>query len=215
MNFSVLLSHALCSRYFDRSGLGRSQKYKYRNPVDADADTDTDTRTQQETQKPRSRGVSGLALYFHSLHSPRHPQLPSASFCSDSRVGSSQLDTEPVASPTALLKRDLEGVEAQLRGLANRRARVEAKLLRVTCEETFLRRQQLRPLHGISAANTVRMPTRWNATLRWTLPPAQRRQVFLFRNFTLLYVVGLCHRIALTKDSAHDYENTCGSRIRP
>ena len=44
------------------------------------------------------------------------------------------------------------GVEAQLRGLADRRARVEAELLRITCEETFLRRQQRRPLHGIFSA---------------------------------------------------------------
>ena len=43
-------------------------------------------------------------------------------------------------------------MEAQLRGLADRRARVEAELLRITCEETFLRRQQRRPLHGIFAA---------------------------------------------------------------
>ena len=53
---------------------------------------------------------------------------------------------------TAALKRDLEGVEAQLRGLADRRARVEAELLRITCEETFLRKQQRRPLRGIFAA---------------------------------------------------------------
>ena len=55
-------------------------------------------------------------------------------------------------SPTAALMRELEGVEAQLRGLADRRARVEAELLRIACEETFLPRQQRRPLHGIFAA---------------------------------------------------------------
>ena len=44
------------------------------------------------------------------------------------------------------------GVEAQLRGLADRQARVEAELLRIPCEETFLRRQQRRLLHGIIAA---------------------------------------------------------------
>ena len=60
--------------------------------------------------------------------------------------------TESVASPTAALKRDLEGVEAQLLGLADRRARVEGELLRITCEETFLRREQRRLLHGIFAA---------------------------------------------------------------
>ena len=43
-------------------------------------------------------------------------------------------------------------MEAQLRGLADRRARVEAELLRITCEETFLRRQRRRLLHGIFAA---------------------------------------------------------------
>ena len=75
-----------------------------------------------------------------------------ASSCAGSRVMTSQSDTELVASPTAALKWDLEGVEAQLRGLADSRARVEAELLRITCEETFLRRQQRRPLHGIFAA---------------------------------------------------------------
>ena len=64
----------------------------------------------------------------------------------------SQSDTESVAPPTAALKQDLEGVEAQLRGLADRRARVEAGLQRIACEETFLRRQQRRLLHGIFAA---------------------------------------------------------------
>ena len=43
-------------------------------------------------------------------------------------------------------------MEAQLRGLADRRARVEAELLRITCEETFLRRQQRCLLHGTFAA---------------------------------------------------------------
>ena len=42
-------------------------------------------------------------------------------------------------------------MEGQLRGLADRRARVEAELLRITCEETFLRRQQRPLLHGIFA----------------------------------------------------------------
>ena len=63
-----------------------------------------------------------------------------------------QSDTESVAWPTAALKRDLAGVEAQLRGLTDRWARVEAELLRITCEETFLRRQQRRLLHGTFAA---------------------------------------------------------------
>ena len=58
---------------------------------------------------------------------------------------------ESVASPTAVLERDLLGVETKLRGLADRRARVEAELVRITCEETFLRRQQCRLLLGIFA----------------------------------------------------------------
>ena len=78
--------------------------------------------------------------------------MASASFCGHSRPASSQSDTESVASPTAVLKRDLEGVEAQLRGLADRRARAEAELLRITCEETFLFRQQRGLLHGVFAA---------------------------------------------------------------
>ena len=57
-----------------------------------------------------------------------------------------------MASPTAVLKRDEDGVEVQLRGLADRWARVEAELLRITWKETFLRRQQRRLLHGIFAA---------------------------------------------------------------
>ena len=78
--------------------------------------------------------------------------MAAASSCASSQVPTSQSDTESVASPTAALKRDLEGVEAQLRGLADRGARAEAELLRITCEETFLRRQRRRLLHGIFAA---------------------------------------------------------------
>ena len=63
--------------------------------------------------------------------------MAAASSCSGSRVPISQSDTESVASPTAALKRDLEGVEAQLRGLADRQARVEAGLLRITCEDVL------------------------------------------------------------------------------
>ena len=78
--------------------------------------------------------------------------MAAASSCAGSWVPTSQSDTESVASPTAALKLDLEGVEAQLRGLADRRARIEAELLPITCKETFLRRQQRRLLHGIFAA---------------------------------------------------------------
>ena len=78
--------------------------------------------------------------------------MAAASSCAGSQVPTSQSDTESVAPPTAALKRDLEGVEAQLRGLADHRARVEAGLLCITCEETFLRRQQRRPLQCIFAA---------------------------------------------------------------
>ena len=63
-----------------------------------------------------------------------------ASSCAGSRVPTSQSDIESAASHSAVLKRELEGVEAQLRGLADRRARVEAELLRITCEEKLLRR---------------------------------------------------------------------------
>ena len=78
--------------------------------------------------------------------------MAAASSSVSSRVPTSQSDTESVAPPTAVLKPDLAGVEAQLRGLADRRARVEAELLRITCEETFLRRQQRCLLHGTFAA---------------------------------------------------------------
>ena len=75
--------------------------------------------------------------------------------------GSSQSDSESIASPTAALKKDLEVVEAQLRVLAERHARVEAELLHVTCEETYLRKQQRRFLHGILPQSVAKMPTRW------------------------------------------------------
>ena len=78
--------------------------------------------------------------------------MAAAFSCAGSWVPTSQSDTGSVASPTTALRRELEGVEAQLRGLADRLARVEAELLRTTCEETFLRRQQRRLLHGIFAA---------------------------------------------------------------
>ena len=102
---------------------------------------------------PRSRGVSKQAFLL-TLGPVLDTSVAMAAACSSagSRVPTSQSDTESVASPTAALKRDLEGVEAQLRGLADRRARVEAELLRITCEETFLRWQRRRLLHGIFAA---------------------------------------------------------------
>ena len=125
----------------------------YRNPVDADADADADARTRQEIWEPRSRGVSeqpfvlpfGAAL--ETLRRHGHcvflRWLPGAYLPVGHGVG---------GVPTAVLKRDLEGVEARLRGLADRLARVEAELLRITCEETFLCRQQRRLLRGIFAA---------------------------------------------------------------
>ena len=55
-------------------------------------------------------------------------------------------------------KLDLEGVEAQLRVLADRWASVESELLHITCEETFLRRQQRRLLQSIFGAKHVEDP---------------------------------------------------------
>ena len=76
--------------------------------------------------------------------------MAAASSYAGSRVPISQ--SESVAPSTAALKRDLDGMEPQHRGLADRQARGEAELLRITCEETFLRRQQRRLLHGIFTA---------------------------------------------------------------
>ena len=50
-----------------------------------------------------------------------------------------------------MFRRDLDTVEGQLRVLADRRVRVEAELLHITCEETFLRRQERRLLHNVFA----------------------------------------------------------------
>ena len=124
--------------------------------------------------------------------------MAAASSCEGSRVPISQSDTESVASPTAALKRDLEGVEAQLRCLADRQARVEAELLRITCEETFLRRQQRRLLHGIFAAKHGEdADAASSAALRWKLPPAPRRQVFMCRDPRILFLVGLTNLLFL------------------
>ena len=57
-----------------------------------------------------------------------------------------------MASPANVFQRDLDDVERQLRVLADRRVRMEAELLHITCEETFLRRQQRRLLNGIFRA---------------------------------------------------------------
>ena len=77
-----------------------------------------DTPTREQTWTPRSRGESKQPVTL----SPVLDTLRRL------RVPTSQSDAESVASPTAALKRDLEGVEAQL--LADRRTRVEAGLLR-------------------------------------------------------------------------------------
>ena len=149
--------------------------------------TRTRTLTRQHTWEPRSRGVSKQVFFSLSAQSSTLSlSVATASSCADSPVPTSQSDTESVASPTAVLKRDPDGVEAQLRGLADRRVSVEAELLRITCEETFLRRQQRRLLHGIFAVLTRRI-----AALRWRLPPARRRHVFLFRDFITFFLVGL------------------------
>ena len=79
--------------------------------------------------------------------------MAAASSCASSRVPSSQSDTK--SGCVAHRRRrsgTWKGVEAQLRGLADRQAWVESEQLRITCEETFLRRQQRRLLHGIFAA---------------------------------------------------------------
>ena len=73
-------------------------------------------------------------------------QLPS------SAAALSQSDTDSMESQATVFQRELDVVERQLRVLAERRARVEAELLHITCEETFLRRQQIRLLNGIFGA---------------------------------------------------------------
>ena len=77
--------------------------------------------------------------------------MAAASSCASSRVPTSQSDKESVASPTAAVKRDLEGgsTTSWSRGWPGEG---QVELLRITCEETFLRRQQRRPLRGIFAA---------------------------------------------------------------
>ena len=127
------------------------KKEPRRKDTDADAGADVGTLTRQHTWAPRSRGESKkkTVCSFSAHSSTPSVAVAAASSCASSGVRTSQSDTESVASPTAALKRDLEGVEAQLRSLADRPARVEAELLRITCEETFLRRQQRRLLHGI------------------------------------------------------------------
>ena len=110
--------------------------------------------------------------------------MAAASSCAGSRMPTLLSDTESVASPTAATKRDLEGVEAQLRGLADRRARAEAELLRITCESAVY-------CNASSPLDTERMPTRSSAALRWKLPRAQCRQVFMFRDPIILFLVGL------------------------
>ena len=89
----------------------------------------------QQTWEPRSLGVSKQAFFLTLgpvLDTLRHHGHSVFLRCSHRGV-----------------EADADGVEGQLRGLADRRARVEAELVRATCEETFSRRQQRLPLHGI------------------------------------------------------------------
>ena len=118
--------------------------------ADAGSGADADTLARQQTCTPRSRGAPKQA--FSARSSTPSIAGAAASSCASSQVPTSPSGTESVASPTAAVKRDLEGVEAQLRGLANRRARVEVELLRITCEETFSHRQQRRLRRVIYAA---------------------------------------------------------------
>ena len=103
--------------------------------------------------------------------------MATVSSCADSRVPTSQSDTESVASPTAALK-------AQLRGLADRRARVEAGLLRIT------HRQQRRQLHGIFATKHGEDADPVDCSPEVEVA-SDKAQVFMFRDFITLFLVGV------------------------
>ena len=79
-------------------------------------------------------------------------------------------------------------MEAQLRGLADRRARVEAELLRITCEETFLRRQQRRLLRGIFAPKHGEDADVVECSPELEVASAPRRQVFMYREPIILFL---------------------------
>ena len=79
-----------------------------------------------------------------------HSVLDKLSFVCTSSTSSEATASQSSAASQATV-RNLDSVERQLRVLADRRARVEAELLLVTCEETFLRRQQRRLLHNVFA----------------------------------------------------------------
>ena len=101
----------------------------------------------------------------------------------------SQSDTESVASPTAVLERDLIGVDTKLRGLADPRARVEAELVRIICEETFLRRHQRRLLLGIFAAKHGEDPDAVDFHPEVQVAGVPAPEGFLSCNFTEIFTV--------------------------
>ena len=123
--------------------------------MDADAGTGADagTLTRQQTWAPRSSGVSKQAFLLtlgpvldtlcrHGCHVFLH-RLPGA----DLAVGH---------GVACIAHRSVEAGPGR-RGSTTSWSRGspgegEAELLRITCEETFLRRQQRRLLHGIFAA---------------------------------------------------------------
>ena len=136
----AVISEGLLSELLKLSKLLKLRKSPEEKTLDADAGTGTsaDTLTRQQTWAPRSRGVSEQEfLLTLGQSSTLSVAMAAASSCASSQVPTSQSDIKSITSPTAALKRDLEGVEAQLRGLADRWARVEAELLRITCKEVL------------------------------------------------------------------------------
>ena len=88
-------------------------------------------------------------------------------------------------------------MEAQLRGLADRWARVEAELLRITCEETFLRKQERRLLHGIFAAKHGEDADAVDCSpeVEVASGPGADRSSFMFRDPIILFLIGLTNLI--------------------
>ena len=80
--------------------------------------------------------TSNEVTHIHYQHHSRFVFRAMSLVMEDIGAGS-QSKTELVASPAIELKRDLQNVEWQFRGLADRRVRVEAEFFHITFEEAF------------------------------------------------------------------------------
>ena len=163
------------------------KKEPRRKDTDADAGADAGTLTRQHTWAPRSRGASKQAFLLTlrpGLDTLRRHgccvflrRLPGADFAVGQGVGcAAHRGVEAGPGRRGSTTSWSRGSPGEGRGGAAHHLRGDV-------------------LAQAAAPSTA--PTRSSAALRWKLPPARRRQVFMFRDPIILFLVGLTNLLFL------------------